>query len=74
MSEVLLKEAAAGMRARRARRIAGQLAVVSAIALASGCAPRKPGEIDAENRSAAIDLYRDRGVSDEFLGNSEIDY
>ena len=36
--------------------------------------PRKPGEIDAENRSAAIDLYRDRGVSDEFLGNSEIDY
>lgn len=36
--------------------------------------PRKQTTIDAENRSAVIDLYRDRGVSDEFLGNSEVDY
>jgi pilus assembly protein CpaD len=36
--------------------------------------PRKLGEIDAANRSAAIDLYRERGVSDEFFGNSEVNY
>jgi pilus assembly protein CpaD len=36
--------------------------------------PRKPGVIDAENRNNVIDLYRSRGVSSEFLGNSEVDY
>lgn len=36
--------------------------------------PRKQTTIDAENRNAVIDLYRDRGVSEEFLGNSEVDY
>jgi pilus assembly protein CpaD len=36
--------------------------------------PRKQTEIDAENRSAVIDVYRGRGISDEFLGNSEVDY
>ena len=36
--------------------------------------PRKQSEIDAENRSAVIDLYRARGVSNEFLGNSEVTY
>jgi pilus assembly protein CpaD len=36
--------------------------------------PRKQSTIDAENRSAVIDLYRSRGVSDEFLGNSEVTY
>jgi pilus assembly protein CpaD len=35
--------------------------------------PRKQTEIDAENRSRVIDVYRQRGVSDEFLGNSEVD-
>jgi pilus assembly protein CpaD len=36
--------------------------------------PRKQTTIDAENRSRVIDVYRSRGISDEFLGNSEVDY
>ena len=36
--------------------------------------PRKPTDIDAENRGAVIDVYRGRGISDEFLGNSEVTY
>ncbi len=36
--------------------------------------PRKQSEIDAENRGAVIDLYRARGISNEFLGNSEVTY
>ena len=36
--------------------------------------PRKQTEIDAENRSAVIDVYRQRGISDEFLGNSEVNF
>ncbi|MCF6114923.1 CpaD family pilus assembly protein [Mesorhizobium muleiense] len=36
--------------------------------------PRKQSDIDAENRGAVIDVYRQRGISDEFLGNSEVDY
>lgn len=36
--------------------------------------PRKPSTIDAENRGAVIDVYRSRGISDEFLGNSEVTY
>lgn len=36
--------------------------------------PRKSSDIDAENRSAVIDTYRGRGISDEFLGNSEVTY
>jgi pilus assembly protein CpaD len=36
--------------------------------------PRKSSTIDAENRGAVIDVYRSRGISDEFLGNSEVDY
>ncbi|MES0199545.1 CpaD family pilus assembly protein [Mesorhizobium sp. M0011] len=36
--------------------------------------PRKPTTIDAENRGAVIDVYRARGISDEFLGNSEVTY
>ncbi|TGS11015.1 pilus assembly protein CpaD [Mesorhizobium sp. M2E.F.Ca.ET.209.01.1.1] len=36
--------------------------------------PRKQSEIDAENRGAVIDVYRARGISDEFLGNSEVTY
>ncbi|MER9402526.1 CpaD family pilus assembly protein [Mesorhizobium caraganae] len=36
--------------------------------------PRKPSDIDAENRGAVIDVYRGRGISDEFLGNSEVTY
>ncbi|MEW6630766.1 MAG: CpaD family pilus assembly protein [Pseudomonadota bacterium] len=36
--------------------------------------PRKQSEIDAENRGKVIDLYRARGVSNEFLGNSEVTY
>ncbi len=36
--------------------------------------PRKPSDIDAENRGAVIDVYRARGISDEFLGNSEVTY
>lgn len=36
--------------------------------------PRKQSEIDAENRGKVIDLYRARGISNEFLGNSEVTY
>jgi pilus assembly protein CpaD len=36
--------------------------------------PRKQTEIDAENRDRVINVYRERGISDEFLGNSEVDY
>lgn len=36
--------------------------------------PRKPSPIDAENRGAVIDTYRGRGISDEFLGNSEVTF
>jgi len=36
--------------------------------------PRKPSEIDAENRGKVIDVYRSRSISDEFLGNSEVSY
>jgi pilus assembly protein CpaD len=36
--------------------------------------PRKQSEIDAENRGAVIDKYRARGISDEFLGSSEVTY
>jgi len=36
--------------------------------------PRKSSDIDAENRGAVIDLYRARGISNEFLGNSEVTY
>ncbi|TWI40257.1 CpaD family pilus assembly protein [Mesorhizobium tianshanense] len=36
--------------------------------------PRKQSDIDAENRGEVIDVYRQRGISDEFLGNSEVDY
>ncbi|MCC7107572.1 MAG: CpaD family pilus assembly protein, partial [Chloroflexi bacterium] len=36
--------------------------------------PRKRGDIDAANRSNAIDDYRDRAVADDFVSNSEVDY
>ena len=36
--------------------------------------PRKQTTIDAENRGKVIDVYRARGISDEFLGNSEVTY
>ena len=36
--------------------------------------PRKQTDIDAENRGAVIDLYRSRGITNEFLGNSEVTY
>jgi pilus assembly protein CpaD len=36
--------------------------------------PRKQSEIDAENRGEVIDLYRKRGISDEFLGTSEVNF
>lgn len=36
--------------------------------------PRKSTDIDAENRGAVIDVYRQRGISGDFLGNSEVDY
>ncbi|CAH2397939.1 CpaD family pilus assembly protein [Mesorhizobium ventifaucium] len=36
--------------------------------------PRKQSDIDAKNRSGVIDVYRERGISDEFLGNSEVEY
>ena len=36
--------------------------------------PRKQTEIDAQNRIRAIDVYQGRGISDEFLGNSEVDF
>jgi pilus assembly protein CpaD len=36
--------------------------------------PRKRTTIDAENRGEVIDTYRRQGISDEFLGNSEVEY
>lgn len=36
--------------------------------------PRKPGDIDAANRSSAIDDYRARDVSAVFVETSEVDY
>jgi pilus assembly protein CpaD len=36
--------------------------------------PRKQTEVDAENRDAVIDVYRGRGISDEFLDKSEVQY
>ncbi|TPL80376.1 pilus assembly protein CpaD [Mesorhizobium sp. B2-3-13] len=36
--------------------------------------PRKSTTIDAANRSKAIGVYQDRGISDELLGNSEVTY
>lgn len=36
--------------------------------------PRAPGDIDAENRGAALDDYKARAVSDAFRDNSEVDY
>jgi pilus assembly protein CpaD len=36
--------------------------------------PRKQTEVDAENRDAVIDVYRGRGVADEFLDKSEVQY
>jgi pilus assembly protein CpaD len=36
--------------------------------------PRKEGDIDAENRDNVINVYRGRGISPEFLGNSEVNY
>ena len=36
--------------------------------------PRKQSSIDAANRSQVIDVYRNRAISGEFLGNSEVTY
>jgi pilus assembly protein CpaD len=36
--------------------------------------PRKRTTIDAENRSEVIDVYRRRGIPDEFFGSSEVNY
>ncbi|MBZ9739370.1 MULTISPECIES: CpaD family pilus assembly protein [unclassified Mesorhizobium] len=36
--------------------------------------PRKSTTIDAANRSNAIGVYQDRGISDEFLGSSDVTY
>ncbi|AZV18016.1 MULTISPECIES: CpaD family pilus assembly protein [unclassified Mesorhizobium] len=36
--------------------------------------PRKSANIDPANRSQAIDVYQKRGISEEFLGNSEVTY
>ena len=36
--------------------------------------PRQPGDIDAENRSNAIDDYRDRLIAPDMLGNREVEY
>lgn len=36
--------------------------------------PRKSTEVDAENRSEVIDVYRGRGISGEFIDRSEILY
>ncbi|MET2828772.1 CpaD family pilus assembly protein [Mesorhizobium shangrilense] len=36
--------------------------------------PRKSSDIDPANRSKVIDVYRARGISNEFLGNSEVTY
>jgi pilus assembly protein CpaD len=35
--------------------------------------PRKQTEVDAENRGRVIDVYRGRGISDEFIDQSEIE-
>lgn len=36
--------------------------------------PRQPGDIDAENRSNAIDDYRDRQIAPDMADNREIQY
>lgn len=36
--------------------------------------PRRPGDIDAQNRSNAIDQYRDRAIADDVRGNREVQY
>ncbi len=36
--------------------------------------PRRRTEIDPENRTVAIDIYKSRGVSEEFSTTSEVDY
>jgi pilus assembly protein CpaD len=36
--------------------------------------PRAPGEIDAENRGSALDQYKAREVSGDFIANSEVQY
>jgi pilus assembly protein CpaD len=36
--------------------------------------PRKRTEIDPENRARAIELYKNRGVTEEFNTNSEVEY
>lgn len=36
--------------------------------------PRQPGDIDAQNRSHAIDQYRDRDIAADVRGNREINY
>ncbi|WP_421914556.1 CpaD family pilus assembly protein [Mesorhizobium sp.] len=36
--------------------------------------PRKSSDIDPANRSKVIDVYRARGISNEFLGASEVTY
>jgi pilus assembly protein CpaD len=36
--------------------------------------PRKRSEIDPENRAGAIELYKSRGVTEEFRTNSEVNY
>ena len=36
--------------------------------------PRQPGDIDAQNRSNAIDVYRQRGIAAEVSGNREVNY
>ena len=36
--------------------------------------PRKRSEIDPENRAAAIELYKSRGVTEEFSAASEVYY
>lgn len=36
--------------------------------------PRKRTTIDAENRSEVIDAYRKRGIPDEFIRTSEVEY
>lgn len=36
--------------------------------------PRKPGDIDAQNRSDAIDQYREREIAPEMRANREVQY
>jgi pilus assembly protein CpaD len=36
--------------------------------------PRRSTEIDAQNRSNSITVYQERGISEEFVINSEINY